>query len=89
MSDKLVPLTKDELQKMLDNSPFIAFLGLKVTEPDPAKTVVGWNFCGAADEVRGKDTQCTIVVKYGMKRGATCLKVVAFPALSVPVTRIS
>ena len=34
--DKLVPLTKDELQKMLDHSPFIAFLGLKVTEADPA-----------------------------------------------------
>jgi uncharacterized protein (TIGR00369 family) len=37
MSDKLVPFTKDELQKMLDHSPFIAFLGLKVTEADPVK----------------------------------------------------
>ena len=35
--DKIVPLTRDELQKMLDHSPFIAFLGLKVTEADPAK----------------------------------------------------
>jgi uncharacterized protein (TIGR00369 family) len=34
VSDKLVPLTKEELQKMLDHSPFIAFLGLKVTEAD-------------------------------------------------------
>ena len=39
-----------------------------VVDLDPSKTVVGWNFCGSADEVRGKDTQCTIVVKYGMKR---------------------
>jgi len=39
-----------------------------VTDPDPAKTVVGWNFCGGATEVRGKDSGCTIVVKYGMKR---------------------
>jgi amidase len=39
-----------------------------VVDPDPAKTVVGWNFCGSAEEVRGKDAQCTIVVKYGMKR---------------------
>jgi len=31
------PLTDAELQKMLDNSPFISFLGLKVTEADPAK----------------------------------------------------
>ena len=28
--DKVQPLTKEELQKYLDNSPFIAFLGLKV-----------------------------------------------------------
>ena len=35
--DKLQPLTREELQKYLDNSPFIAFLGLKVTEADPAK----------------------------------------------------
>ena len=36
-AEKLVPLTKEELQKKLDNSPFIAFLGLKVTEADPAQ----------------------------------------------------
>lgn len=36
-SDKIVPYTKDELQRMLDHSPFIAFLGLKVVEADPAK----------------------------------------------------
>jgi uncharacterized protein (TIGR00369 family) len=40
MSDKLTPLTKEELQGNLDRSPFIAFLGLKVTEADPAKEQV-------------------------------------------------
>ena len=35
MSDKLQPLTKEELQGNLDRSPFIAFLGLKVTAADP------------------------------------------------------
>jgi amidase len=39
-----------------------------VVDPDPAKNIVGWNFCGSANDVRGKDTKCTIVVKYGMKR---------------------
>ena len=29
-----------ELQAMLDNSPFISFLGLKVTEADPVKETV-------------------------------------------------
>ena len=37
MSDKLQPLTSEEMQAQLDRSPFIAFLGLKVTEADPAK----------------------------------------------------
>jgi len=34
------PFTGAELQKMLDGSPFIHFLGLKVTEADPAKEQV-------------------------------------------------
>ncbi len=39
-----------------------------VLETDPSKTILEWNFCGAAADVRGKDAHCTIVVKYGMKR---------------------
>jgi amidase len=39
-----------------------------VLESDPAKTILDWNFCGGAGDVRGKDAHCTIVVKYGMKR---------------------
>ena len=35
MSEEVKPLSGDELQKMLDHSPFIAFLGLTVTEADP------------------------------------------------------
>ena len=38
MSDAPKPLTGDELQAMFDRSPFIAFLGLKVTEADPARS---------------------------------------------------
>jgi len=34
------PYTGAELQKMLDGSPFIHFLGLKVIEADPAKEQV-------------------------------------------------
>ena len=37
MSD---PLNAGELQAMLDHSPFIAFLGLKVTSADPAREEV-------------------------------------------------
>jgi len=34
------PLSGGELQAMLDRSPFIHFLGLKVTEADPARELV-------------------------------------------------
>ncbi len=40
MSDKLQPLTSEEMQAQLDRSPFIAFLGLKVIASDPAKEEV-------------------------------------------------
>jgi amidase len=39
-----------------------------VRETDPSKTILDWNFCGGAKDLRGNDTHCTIVVKYGMKR---------------------
>jgi uncharacterized protein (TIGR00369 family) len=39
-TEETKPLSGDELQAMLDRSPFIAFLGLKVTEADPAKEQV-------------------------------------------------
>jgi len=34
------PLSAGELQAMLDHSPFIAFLGLEVTQADPAREEV-------------------------------------------------
>jgi amidase len=39
-----------------------------VIETDPSKTIIDWNFCGNAEDLRGKDAHCTTVVKYGMKR---------------------
>jgi len=56
VTDKIVPLTKDELQKMLDHSPFIAFLGLKVTEADPAKELVTMTCEMRPEFERGKGT---------------------------------
>jgi uncharacterized protein (TIGR00369 family) len=54
--DKLVPLTKDELQKMLDHSPFIAFLGLKVTEVDPAREQITMTCAMRQEFERGAGT---------------------------------
>ncbi len=56
MTDAPKPLTGDELQAMLDHSPFIAFLGLKVTEADPAKELVTMICAMRPEFERGKGT---------------------------------
>ena len=40
MSEAPKPLSGGEMQAMLDHSPFISFLGLKITEADAAKEQV-------------------------------------------------
>ena len=56
MSDKLVPLTKDELQAMLDRSPFISFMGLKITEADPANELITMSCAMRPEFERGAGT---------------------------------
>lgn len=56
MSDETKPLSDAELQAMLDNSPFISFLGLKVTEADPAKERVTMRCEMRPEFERGKGT---------------------------------
>jgi uncharacterized protein (TIGR00369 family) len=56
MSEAPKPLTGDELQAMLDNSPFIAFLGLKVTEADPTQEQVTMTCVMRPEFERGKGT---------------------------------
>jgi uncharacterized protein (TIGR00369 family) len=56
MSDALKPLTGDELQAMLDRSPFIAFLGLKIIEADPARELVTMTCAMRPEFERGAGT---------------------------------
>lgn len=56
MSDAPKPLTGDELQAMLDRSPFISFLGLKVTEADPARELVTMSCAMRPEFERGAGT---------------------------------
>ncbi|MBI3196421.1 MAG: PaaI family thioesterase [Rhodospirillales bacterium] len=56
MSDAPKPLSGAELQAMLDNSPFITFLGLKVTEADPAAEQVTMTCVMRPEFERGKGT---------------------------------
>jgi amidase len=39
-----------------------------VVDKDPKNNLVVWGSCGGADEGKGKDANCSVVLKYGMKR---------------------
>ena len=39
-----------------------------VVDPDPKNNFMLWNTCSGADNGRGKDVNCSVVFKYGMKR---------------------
>jgi amidase len=39
-----------------------------VISPDPENNLVLWNFCSGEPNAKGKDENCSIVMKYGMKR---------------------
>jgi amidase len=39
-----------------------------VVDPDPQNSFLGWSICSGEGDARGKDADCTVVLKYGMKR---------------------
>jgi amidase len=39
-----------------------------IVDPDPQNNFLSWNICSGADDAKGKDENCTVVLKYGMKR---------------------
>jgi amidase len=39
-----------------------------VIDKDPKKNFLNWNTCSGADNAKGKDENCSVVFKYGMKR---------------------
>jgi amidase len=39
-----------------------------VTTTDPSHSFLLWNQCGGANDAKGKDADCSVVLKYGMKR---------------------
>jgi amidase len=39
-----------------------------IVATDPADNLLKWGPCGGLDEAKGKDADCSVVLKYGMKR---------------------
>jgi len=39
-----------------------------VVDPDARRNLLRWSICGGGDKSKGKDADCSVVFKYGMKR---------------------
>jgi len=39
-----------------------------IAATDPANNFLSWGTCGGLDNAKGKDAECSVVLKYGMKR---------------------
>jgi amidase len=39
-----------------------------VTDPDPRQNFLAFGMCSGTDDARGKDEDCSVILKYGMKR---------------------
>jgi amidase len=58
-----------------------------VVEKDPKENFLLWSGCSGADNARGKDDNCSIVLKYGMKRDFNAWLASLGPA--APVTSLT
>lgn len=39
-----------------------------IVDPDPAQNILSFNICSGLNNAKGKDENCSVVLKYGMKR---------------------
>ena len=70
-------LNPDQARAMADAIAVLKQQGAVVVDPadvpslaatDPADNFAAWDFCSGADHAKGKDANCSIKFKYGMKR---------------------
>jgi amidase len=70
-------LNPDQAKVMADAIEVLKKAGAEIVDPadipsivdaDKAKNFLSWSSCGGLDNAKGKDENCSIVLKYGMKR---------------------
>jgi amidase len=71
------PLTPEQAVAMTEAISILQAQGAIIVDPveipsiatqDPDKNFVLWNQCSGLNNVKGKDANCSVVLKYGMKR---------------------
>jgi amidase len=70
-------LTPEQQKAMTDAIAVLKAQGAIVVDPaevpsfvdkDPDRNFIAWDFCSGADQAKGKDANCSVNFKYGMKR---------------------
>ncbi|HEV3332102.1 MAG TPA: amidase family protein [Bryobacteraceae bacterium] len=70
-------LTPEQTKVMADAIDVLKQQGAIIVDPadipsvvsaDPATNILLWNACSGAGDAKGKDADCSVVLKYGMKR---------------------
>jgi len=70
-------LTADQRKAMDDALAVMRQQGAEIVDPadipsivdaDPARNFLDWNVCSGPDNAKGKDADCSVTYKYGMKR---------------------
>jgi amidase len=70
-------LNDDQARVMADAIAILRQQGATVVDPadipsvvdaDPDRNVLKWSICSGADNAKGRDADCSVVFKYGMKR---------------------
>ena len=54
-----------------------------VVDPDPTKNILSFDICSGVNNAKGKDENCTVVLKYGMKRDFNAYLATLGPAAPV------
>ena len=70
-------LTPEQASAMTEAIAILKAQGAEIVDPvdipsvvtrDPANSFLMWGTCAGADNAKGKDADCSVVLKYGMKR---------------------
>jgi amidase len=70
-------LNPDQLKVMEEAIAVLKAAGAAIVDPadipsivdrDPEKNLLNWGICAGLDNAKGKDSHCSVILKYGMKR---------------------
>jgi amidase len=66
--DEAIAVLKQRGAVIVDPADIPSVIAPSAIANDPQRNLLGWNICSGAEDAKGKDADCSTVLKYGMKR---------------------